>query len=244
MSYFVKFLLFASLAVSPLVANAAKSIKVIGAPGVIKALQAKAPVLEKATDTKIELLDQNPFSAILALKRGLIDAIALGGSQSEYFANPETKKNAPGPEDQYEFLMFSETPLMVVLNPLNPVTSLSRKQITDLLSGKLKTWESITGRKDPVIVAFNRSQTAAVTQVPKFYLGKDEVPDASYATDIPGLARKIKADPGVISFSGSKFESEGVTPKFLESEIKITYSIMAKKPLSPELEKLFAALKK
>jgi phosphate transport system substrate-binding protein len=132
---------------------------------------------------------------------------------------------------------------MAVLHPENPVQSLTKQQITDLLSGKLKTWESINGRKDPVNVVLNKAQVATTVLVPRFFLGKEEMPNADFVTTTRAVAEKIKLAPGTINFSGSKFEEAGIKLKFIDTDAKIDYVIGAKKPLTPEQTKLFQALK-
>jgi hypothetical protein len=218
-------------------------LKILGAPGAIKTLRAHQEVLDKAAGTRVELIDQNPSVAMQALSKKLIGGVALAGKITEFFDTSDMKKTDVGGVDGYESSSYGSATVMAVLNPENPTQTLTREQVTDLLSGKLKTWESINGRKDKVKIIFNRAQPAAIVAVPRFYLDKVEVPNAEYVTTIRGIAEKLKESPGGISFSGSKFEDAAIKPKFIPTDLKLTYTLVAKKPLSAEMKKIFEVLK-
>ena len=224
-------------------AEASDLIKILGGPGAIKAVKAKAEKIEKATGKQLELVEQMPFAALPALKKGLVDAVVFGGAPEDFFASEDVKKTDFGTSADYDSFTFSESQIKAVINSENPVTSLSREQVTGLLNGKTKTWEKINGRKDSVKVIFNRSQNAALELVARYYLHESGIKNAEYVSTVAALARKIQLDPGAIGFSGSKFEIEGAEPKFIDIELKLVYSIIAKKPLSAQNEKLFGALK-
>jgi ABC-type phosphate transport system substrate-binding protein len=233
-----------SLIIAPFSAKAEDLIKVIGSPGSIKTLESQSKMLESTTGKKIEFKEGDPTASMKALERGLVDAVALGGTAAEFFASADVKAAKIGSADDYQWLVFSESKVMAVLNPENPQTSLTHEQITKILSGSEKTWEAINGRKDAIHVVFNRTQISTVALVPKFYLGKTEVPNADYVTTKEGVIRRLKSDIGTISFSGSKFEGEGLKPRFIDTEIKVLYAVVVKKPLSAKAERLLAGLKK
>src|SRR4051812_41878691 len=109
-------------------AGAETSLKILGAPGAVKAVAAQQEKLERVTESKIEFIEQPPFSALPALKRRMIDAVAMGGSVDEFFDSAEAKKADPGPQSDYDSIVFSSTKLMAVLNPDNPVKSLTKDQ--------------------------------------------------------------------------------------------------------------------
>jgi hypothetical protein len=220
-----------------------KVVKISGAPGAVRFIEAKQTKLEQELGAKLEFIVQSPYAALAALNKGLLDGVAFGGPAVDFFSRPEAQKAGNPRAGDYEALKYGETTIMVVLNPLNPLEKLSHQQITDLITGKLKTWETVNGRKDAVKLVINRSQNALMTFMARHYLGTDTFPDADYVTTVKALAKKISTEPGAISFSGSQFTEDGFTPKFLPTAAKLDYVIIGKKPLSSLMKKTFEALK-
>lgn len=225
-------------------AQAGKSLKIFGGPGAIKAIVSHQAQLEKSIGGTIEFREQTADAAFIAVAKGFIDGLAGAVTAEELMEMDSVKAAKVGKTSDFEWMVYGDSMVKAVLHPDNPATSLTHEQLTSILTGKYKTWEPVTGKKDPIKIIFNRTQTATVKLVPPFYTGKPEIAEASMVTNVQGALKNIEMNPGAISFSGSRFEGDKFKPKFIETQVKIPYILVAKKPLSPELEKVFAALKK
>lgn len=228
---------------SSLSAMSAEPMKIFGGPGALKELSPHKGAIEKAIGRPVEMREQAGDVAIIALTKGHIDAVATSPNLAGIFQHDGLKKAGITDTSVFEEKIYGATHVYIAVHPDNPVSGLSKEQITDLLSGKLKTWESLNGKKDPVRVVLNKTQVSTIKLVPKFYLDKTEIPNVIWVTTVDGAMKNLQQNPGTITFTGTKFETSDFKPKFFETEVKFTYSFIAKKPLSPEMTKIFSLLK-
>lgn len=219
------------------------SFKLAGSPGSLKSIMEKKSEIESKIGRPIETIDQIPASAFAAFSKGILNGLAFGGKFEDLVKDLESKKIPHESIDSYEVCYFSQSTVMAVVHPENPVITLTRAQLTDLISGKLKTWQPINGKTHAVKIVLNSAQMATKSGIPRYYIGKDEIPSVEYVTTLKAVAKHMEMDPGVISFSGSKFEDGAFKPKFLDTEYKIVYSAVFKKPLSGEAKKILEILK-
>lgn len=225
-------------------AQAAGNTVVLGGPAILKKIKNQQSELEKASGLKLELREQSAEIGFISLAKGQVKLLGSSVKMDELVNLEAAKDVKAGKVDDYHAVQFSENNVNILLSPSNPATSLSKEQIVDILNGKIKTWETINGKKDPIKPFFLKTQPAVAKAVPQHYIGKNEIPNSVQVTTVEGVIKYLENNPGAISFSGSKYDDRPGKVKIIPIELKLPYFLIAKKPLSPELEKLFAALQK
>ncbi|MBD5653945.1 MAG: phosphate ABC transporter substrate-binding protein [Candidatus Eremiobacteraeota bacterium] len=99
----------------------------------------------------------------------------------------------------------------VVVNPADGVTTLSKKQIQDIFSGKIGNWKDVGG-KDQAITVINRPESSGTRAVfVKTLMGPAVVSKDTLTEDATGtVVQKVKQTPGAVSyaaFSGTHNQS-------------------------------------
>jgi hypothetical protein len=130
------------------------------------------------------------------------------------------------------------------LHPANPVQALTKQQMTDIMTGKITTWESITGEKKPIHVLIARSYTAGVKAVAEAYTSGQPSKIATMVIDKEGVLRAMQNDPGAIGFFNEKDKLGSFEPKFIDSDAHFSTSLVIKTSARPEVKKVFNYLKK
>ena len=99
----------------------------------------------------------------------------------------------------------------VVANPGSGVTSLTKKQLQDIFSGKATNWKDVGG-KDQAITVINRPGSSGTRAVfVKTLMGSADLSKDTLTEDATGtVVQKVKQTPGAISyasFSGTHNQS-------------------------------------
>jgi hypothetical protein len=116
-------------------------------------------------------------------------------------------EDSPQPEAGFLAQIATED-IRVVLNPNNPISSLTRPELLDLFSGKTTDWRQLDGKAAPVYVwvplAAEETRKAFESEVME---SLPVVPDARLAPDPAAMLEAISADPNTIGYLPAAWET-------------------------------------
>ena len=103
----------------------------------------------------------------------------------------------------------------VIVNPATGVTSLTKKQVQDIFSGKVSNWKDVGG-KDQSVTVINRPASSGTRAVfVKTLMGGADLTKEALTEDATGtVVQKVKQSQGAVSyasFSGTKRAGDGIT---------------------------------
>ncbi len=103
--------------------------------------------------------------------------------------------------------------IIIVVNPSNPVEDLSKEQVKDIFTGKIKNWKELGG-SDMKIVAVSRDSASGTFEAfIEHGLDKKRVrPDALTQASNQGVANIVAQNPGAIGYVGIGYISDKVKP--------------------------------
>lgn len=223
-------------------ARAEDMIRIVtGGPSTAKKFQPVEAEIEKSIQAKIEVT-VNPIDvALIAVSKGTVDGMI--GPLDETFSSAEKRANERFNRNDYQWSEVSKSAQNIGLHPSNPAKTLTREQISGILSGKITNWESINGQKLPITVMIATNYIAAMKAMNQFYIKADSSPVAQHVKDKNGLLNGLKKEPGAIAFFTAKESLPGFTPKWVPSEVVTVNVLIMKKQPTPAAKRLFDYLK-
>lgn len=101
--------------------------------------------------------------------------------------------------------------IVIAVNPSNPLDNLSKNQIKDIFTGKIKNWKELGG-KDLKIVAVSRDSASGTFEAfSEHALDKKRVrPDALTQASNQAVANIISQTPGAIGYVGIGYISDKI----------------------------------
>jgi len=155
-------------------------------------------------DVSLSVTGGGSGTGLAALVNGTVD-IANASRQIKQEELDQAKANGIDP---VEFVVARDA-IAVIVNPENPVTQLTLRQISDIYSGKINNWKQIGGDDRP-IVRLSR-ETNSGTHV--YFLEKvirlgDKTNKTLFSTDtllLPsseGIINEVRQNPNAIGYDG------------------------------------------
>lgn len=138
-------------------------------------------------------------------------------NKSTDIANSSRKmKDEEKKELESKGLQVTEIPvamdgITVIVNPKNPIKSLTLQQLSDIYTGKVKDWKEIGGTPGK-IVAIGRDSSSGTYE----FFKEDVLKKADYRTDMveskanPAIGTNVGQNAGAIGYIGVAFASEYV----------------------------------
>lgn len=236
----MKLILLSSLLVFVSIhAYAAEPLRLLaGGPAAVKKFETVKAEAEKVTGTKIES-NVTPFDlAFKALSTGQVDGM-FSPPLPAAMAGAEKRGMPKQNPDDYQVLQLFQNKLYAVIHPNNPVTQLSREQLTGILSGKIKNWKEVGGNDEPLSVIMPKNYIASNRSILMFYLKADSSPAVEFVATQDGLLRGLQKFPNQIGFVTTTDSEPGFKPKFLLTEARNELYFIVKKKSRPEAQKLY-----
>ncbi len=118
--------------------------------------------------------------------------------------------------------------IAVIANNGNSVTNLSKKQLKDIFTGKIKNWKELGGTDleiHPYIVDFESATRKVFRSV---ILGQEDYKGCEIVSPDVDMIKKVKNDPGAIGHISLSFLN---TPEFLHSTSLKTIAVEGQEPL-------------
>lgn len=164
-------------------------------------LEPGAEPLRSATGIQLKVMGPGTGKGMLALFDGRVPVAAAGESLDDAVvsakaAAAEAGRSVTVPANLVYHQVASDN-IVVAVNASNPVKTLSRAQIKDLMTGKVKNWSELGGPNLPVKLYAAAPGQAVRAAVQKGFMDGADYPVG--ATDIRTAAEQLKViagDPG------------------------------------------------
>ncbi len=105
----------------------------------------------------------------------------------------------------------------VVVNPSNPVSDLTKEQLKEIFSGKIKNWKEVGGKDEPINIYTRDENSGTRDTFWKYALDKGNITDKSIVVASNGEMRaKIASDKNGIGYLSVGFIDNSVKPVKLD----------------------------
>jgi phosphate transport system substrate-binding protein len=154
-----------------------------------------------------------PFAEILAedymkLNAGLTVDVQGGGSAAGILAAESgtadigmSSRSLIGDETKLWSVEIARDGLALIVNPKNPVSSLSLAQARDIYAGSLKNWSELGGGNSRIHVVAREDGSGTRGSFESMVMGKTQIAATSIVQDSNGAVRQVVAsDPDAIGF--------------------------------------------
>ena len=219
-------------------------IKIIAAgPAIETYLLKQKSEIEKLTDRPLRVTINPITNSLPALDLKKIDAVTTAVEPETILKEYRTKGLIKGAVEDFDWLALMKSQTRVGVHPDNKVDSMSDDTIKDILSGKIKTWETLNGKPDPIIVFMAKSYQGTNVEIFKKYTDNVEVDTRQLVLDGPGMVRGIKANPNAMGFFPSEESVGDFKPKFFGIDAYRTSHLIIRKDCPPHVKIMFDHLK-
>ncbi|MBP7795575.1 MAG: phosphate ABC transporter substrate-binding protein [Elusimicrobiales bacterium] len=101
--------------------------------------------------------------------------------------------------------------ITIIVNPSNPITSITKKQLMDIYTGKIKNWKQLGGEDKKIIVVSRDSASGTFEAFSELALDKKRVrPDALMQASNQGVLNIVSQTNGAIGYIGIGYLSDKV----------------------------------
>ncbi|OGU16009.1 MAG: phosphate ABC transporter substrate-binding protein [Geobacteraceae bacterium GWC2_53_11] len=143
---------------------------------------------EKASGLDLSIVSSGPKQAFIDLERGTVDAAAAGLSFDDWMALLKKEGVSVADPKAYQAVVIGKDKVIVIVHKDNPVSKLSREQLTGIFSGKITNWKDVGGKDAPILVVWGALTQGTNSMFVKHIMGgtkpTDEVIAATTAEDI------------------------------------------------------------
>ncbi len=135
--------------------------------------------------------------------------IAMASWQIKFGEKMKTRK---AKRDLSEFIVAYDA-LAVIINPANPVSRLTRKQLEGIFRGKITNWKQVSG-KDMRIVVYSRESSSGTYE----FFKESVLDNKNYMSSIlsmpatGAIIQSVKQTPGAIGYVGLAYLTPQVKP--------------------------------
>lgn len=127
-------------------------LRLSGSTTVKGVLEPKQAALEAAVGRQVEFSGTGTNTGLMSLATGSAD-VAMLSTPLEEVAKAINEKH-PGRVDpaQFDAVRIGEVKIVFIVNPRNPVRTLTSAQLADILLGKIVNWKQVGGANAPIVV--------------------------------------------------------------------------------------------
>lgn len=217
MRHFIAGAAWAALSLAA-VAGHAETLEISGSTVVVKDIvQVAAPGIREATGIEIKTVAMGSGRGMVALFEGKTGMAGISESLEEATVSArktmtETGSKASVPAN-LQFHELGRDRVAVFMHKGNPVKALTKAQLRDVFTGKVRNWKDVGGPDVPVKVYISSpgSGTRAVFQ--KLALdGAEFAADASEFRTSLGALAEVARDKGGISIAGPSLLDDAKSP--------------------------------
>ena len=160
---------------------------------------------QEHSNIRISVTGGGSGTGIAALLNGTVD-IANASRQ----ISPDETKQAQAKGIKPEEFVIARDAIAVIVNPENPVSRLTLKQISDLYSGRINNWKELGGDNRPIVRHADELRSRGLS-------AKRSLALREFALGIEGLERFVRREPlrrvHECVFGVLALESEPVDPR-------------------------------
>jgi phosphate transport system substrate-binding protein len=173
-----------------------------GAPAIEKIINPIKESFEKSTGIKITAVASGPKVALMNLEAGKID-VAMGPSQEDWLKFMAKEGAAVKDPSVFSMTVVGEDKIVSIVNPSNPLASLSKDQLKGIYTGKIDNWKAVGGPDSPILVVVGKLIMPAVN----IYFGKildgepplKDVMEVATAQEVRGSVAANAESIGIVS---------------------------------------------
>ena len=185
----------------------AQSISVKGSDTVLPLAQAEAEeFMNENSGKSVSVTGGGSGIGIAALIDGQVD-IATASRQIDANETEAAKKNGINPVEN----VIAYDGITVVVNPANPVSSLTFDQLRGIYNGSISNWKDVGGTDAPIVVISRDSSSGTYKDFQKDVLLGDEYrPDALTQPATGGVVGEVSQNPSAIGYIGFAYLDNSV----------------------------------
>jgi phosphate transport system substrate-binding protein len=203
--------------------------------GILKPI--KEP-LEKATGIKLTINSYGAQIAFRLLDKGGLDAATAGLSFEEFMDEMEKEKIPITNPSSYHHTIIGSGKIYTIVNKNNPINHLTKEQVKNILTGKIKNWKEVGGVDSIIMVVLNKNNPGTNSAVLKIVLDSESfAKGALYVGSVGDLRNILATNTEAIAFGPHALAD--MTVKFIETpEISRPIILITKGRTSPKIQKL------
>lgn len=214
------------VALSTLVFSAlafADEVRLNGATTVIdRVVTPHKSAVEKKTGHKLEIVGNGTGKGLVDLYEGRCDAALVSEPMEIALSAAKVAgKNIDGGKLKFNVVAHDE--ILFIVNPSNPVGTLTWEQLRDIHTGKIKNWKAVGGKDGPITV-YSDTVTGGTRAMIKSTVmgGADYAPSVVALTAVKKVGDMVAADPAGIG---------GLGKGFVDSRVKVLQTKKLERPL-------------
>jgi phosphate transport system substrate-binding protein len=224
---------------------AADTVRLTGAAAMSSTITKKQADIEQAAGTKLALTSKNAGKGLQDLFAGQNDLAMVTGSVEKAAAGANAEKAGSVNAGEIKSHKVGQEPVLFVVHPSNPVTSLTADQLKGILTGKITQWKDVGGG-DAAIEVF----TLGPRNGPRIALdeqllqGAEVVKTAVLREAPPHICPIVSQKPNAIGYMGKSNLGTGVKVLKTDKEVSMGHFLVTRGDPKPELQKVIDAVKK
>jgi phosphate transport system substrate-binding protein len=193
-------------------------------------------VLPIAQKTAEVFMENNPEADISVRGGGssvgisaLIDGTCDIADASRPIKDTEIEKAASNGRDPVAHIVAMDG-IAVVVNNSNPISKLSKQQIKDIFTGKLKYWSELGGRAEEIVVVSRDSASGTFEAFAELVMNKEKVRSNSLMqASNQAVAQIVSKTSSAIGYIGIGFLSNALKPIEVDNVVVSKESVLSGK---------------
>lgn len=223
----------------------ADEIKIGGGAGPVEGiLKPIKEAFEKATGIKLTINSYGAQIAFRLLDKGELDAATAGLSFEELMEEINKEKISISNPSAFFHTIIGSGKIYTIVNKNNSINHLTKEQLKNILTGKIKNWKDVGGVDSIIMVVLNKNNPGTNNAVMKIVLdGESFAKDALYVGSVGDLRHILSTNTEAIAFGPHALAD--MTAKFIEApEISRPIILITKGKPSSKIQKLIDFINK
>ena len=220
-------------------AAAAEELKIgAGAAPTENVLKPVSDAFEKATGIKLVIIASGPKNAMNDLEKGTVEAAAAGLSFEDWLALMKKEGSEVKNPGALQTQTIGKDKIVVIVNKANPVSKLSKEQLTAIFTGATESWKEVGGDNQPVMVVWGALIPGTNSMFVNNMLdGKPPTTDVLKATTAENVRDSVMSNPSAIGIGPMAIVDARI--KALDTpEVARSISLVTKGKPSAKVQKL------
>lgn len=224
-------------------AETAREIRVGGGGASCKAFfSVVRDIFERETGLRMVVKPTTPVQGLIELNNGQVDLVVAPISFAS-MAKGAARNGVIIDSGLFTVRIIGRSNIEVFINKANSITSLSKKQLQDIFTGKVRNWKQVGGEDRPIVVVWGIATPGQNELFSRQVLdGKAVTSSAMEVFDYDEIREAIARTPGAIGIDPQGYVSSSIkspkTPAVASDVIVVT-----KGQANPEVERLLAFIK-
>jgi phosphate transport system substrate-binding protein len=164
-------------------------------------------------------IEQNPEALVVVTGGGsgtgikaLINGTAHVANSSRDISSKEEKAAVDRGIEMHEFEVARDA-MSIILNPANPIRTLTTAQVRELYTGKVTNWNQLGGPDARVILAARDTSSGTYEYFKDHVLeGDNYVPGTLHLASNPAIVAQVSQDRGAVGYVGLGYLSPDIKP--------------------------------